>query len=127
MEDIVNRPTPNQGPELLGEVLSRLFTARGWGRRQGRLHLEKAWADAVGPENALHSRVGNLRRGVLEVEVDSAILLQELAHYHKRRLLEQLRGKLPGNTLTDIRFRAGTWRARNVNDRSREKKANRED
>ena len=123
----MNRPTPNQGPELLGEVLSRLFTARGWGRRQGRLHLEKAWADAVGPENALHSRVGNLRRGVLEVEVDSAILLQELAHYHKRRLLEQLRGKLPGNTLTDIRFRAGTWRARNVNDRSREKKANRED
>jgi predicted nucleic acid-binding Zn ribbon protein len=109
MEGNLNRPTPDQGPELLGEVLSRLFTARGWGRRQGRLHLEKAWADAVGPEHALHSRVGNLRRGVLEVEVDSAILLQELAHYHKRRLLEQLRGKLPGNTLTDIRFRAGTW------------------
>jgi len=105
----LNRPTPDKGPELLGEVLSRLFTARGWGRRQGRLHLEQAWADAVGVEHALHSRVGNLRRGVLEVEVDNAILLQELAHYHKRRLLEQLRSRLPGNTLTDIRFRAGTW------------------
>jgi predicted nucleic acid-binding Zn ribbon protein len=109
MEGDLKRPVPEQGPELLGEVLSRLFTARGWGRRQGRLHLEKAWADSVGPENALHSRVGNLRRGVLEVEVDNAILLQELAHYHKRRLLEQLRNRLPGNTLTDIRFRAGTW------------------
>ena len=109
MEGILKRPIPEQGPELVGEVLSRLFTARGWGRRQGRLHLEKAWADAVGPEHASHSRVGNLRRGILEVEVDSAILLQELAHYHKRRLLEQLRENLPGNTLTDIRFRAGTW------------------
>src|SRR5438552_14358955 len=109
MEGILNRPTPDQGPELLGEVLSRLFTARGWGRRQGRLHLENAWADAVGPEHARRSRVGNLRRGILEVEVDNAILLQELAHYHKRRLLQLLRGKLPGNTLTDIRFRAGTW------------------
>ena len=109
MEGILKRPIPEQGPELVGEVLSRLFTARGWGRRQGRLHLEKAWADCVGPENALHSRVGNLRRGVLEVEVDNAILLQELAHYHKRRILEQLRARLPGDTLTDIRFRAGTW------------------
>ena len=36
---------PNKGPEPLAEVLSRLFTARGWGRRQGRLHLANAWAE----------------------------------------------------------------------------------
>ena len=28
-----------QGPELVGEILSRLFAARGWGRRQDRLRL----------------------------------------------------------------------------------------
>ena len=39
--------------------------------------------------------------------VGNAVLLQELAHFHKRRLLEQLRGRLPGTTLTDLRFRAG--------------------
>ena len=33
------------GPETLKEILSRLFTVRGWGRRQGQLHLEKAWAE----------------------------------------------------------------------------------
>src|SRR5947209_3450069 len=38
-----------KGPELLGEVLARLFTARGWGRRQDRLHRERAWAEAAGP------------------------------------------------------------------------------
>jgi len=95
------------GPEPLKEILSRLFTARGWGRRQGRLQLERAWAAAAGQEYAIHSRVLGLRRGVFEVEVDSGVLLQELAHYHKRRLLDELRGKLPGHEIKEVRFRAG--------------------
>ena len=109
-----NTPQPRRstqnatpGPEPLSEILSRLFTARGWGRRQDRLHLEKAWNEAVGPDHAAHSRVGALRRGVLEVTVGNAVLLQELTHFHKRRLLEQLRQRLPGTALTDLRFRAG--------------------
>jgi predicted nucleic acid-binding Zn ribbon protein len=97
----------HSGPELLKEILGRLFAARGWGRRQERLHLENAWADAVGPELQLHTRVLNLRRGVLEVEVDNAVLLQELAHYHKRRLLAQIRARLEGTPVNDLRLRAG--------------------
>jgi predicted nucleic acid-binding Zn ribbon protein len=96
-----------RGPELLSEILSRLFTARGWGQRQGRLQLETAWAEAAGNDIALHTRPGALRRGVLEVTVDNAVLLQELAHYHKRRLLQQLQQRLPGASLIDLRFRAG--------------------
>ena len=103
----IRRDVPNRGPESLGEVLSRLFTARGWGRLQGRLHLEKAWVEVAGAEFARQTRVGALRRGVLEVVVGNAVLLQELAHFHKRRLLEQLRRRLPGTPLTDLRFRAG--------------------
>jgi predicted nucleic acid-binding Zn ribbon protein len=104
------RPKPGAGPERIGEILGRLFTARGWGRRQGRLHLETAWAEAIGPAGARHTRVAGLRRGVLEILVDNAVLMQELAHFEKRRLLEQLRGRLPGTTLNDLRFRAGTWK-----------------
>jgi predicted nucleic acid-binding Zn ribbon protein len=99
----------DKGPEPLGEILSRLFAARGWGRRQGRLHLERAWAEAAGAAHAPHTRVAALRRGVLEVEVANSALLQELASFHKRRLLEQLRQRLPGVTLNDLRFRAGSW------------------
>ena len=105
----LRRDVPDKGPEKLGEILSRLFTARGWGRRQERLRLEQAWAEAAGPEHAAHTRTAALRRGVLEVVVDNAVLLQELAHYHKRRLLEQLRRRLPEVTITDLRFRAGVW------------------
>jgi predicted nucleic acid-binding Zn ribbon protein len=96
-----------KGPEPVGEILSRLFAARGWGRRQDRLRLEEAWAAAAGPQAAKQTRVAGLRRGVLEVIVGNAVLLQELAHFQKRRLLEQLRRRLPGTALTDVRFRAG--------------------
>ena len=107
MFDRRKKPFEPKGPERLGEILSRVFTARGWGRKQDRLRLEQAWAAAVGPEHAAHTRVNGLRRGVLEVEVTGAVLMQELAHYHKRKLLERLRERLPGTTLSDLRFRAG--------------------
>jgi predicted nucleic acid-binding Zn ribbon protein len=97
----------NQGPEPLAEILSRLFAARGWGRKQERLRLEDAWADTIGEAVASQTRLGALRRGVLEVLVGNAVLLQELAHFHKRRLLEQLRKRLPAVPLNDLRFRVG--------------------
>lgn len=103
----------DQGPELLRDILGRLFTARGWGRQQERLRLEEAWAAAAGPEITPHTRIGGLRRGVLEVMVDNSVLLQELAHYQKRALLEQFRSRLPGLTITDVRFRVGVWKEKN--------------
>lgn len=96
-----------KGPEPLAEILARLFAARGWGRRQERGRLEQAWAEAVGPEDARHTRLGAFRRGTLEVIVANAVLMQELAHYRKKKLLERLRGLLPGTTVADLRFRSG--------------------
>jgi predicted nucleic acid-binding Zn ribbon protein len=110
------RPNVPAGPEPVGEILGRLFAARGWGRRQGRLHLETAWAEVIGATGAQHTRIAGLRRGVLEVLVNNAVLLQELAHYQKRRLLEQLRGRLSGTPLNDLRFRAGTWKNETLKD-----------
>jgi predicted nucleic acid-binding Zn ribbon protein len=101
-----NRRTDRKGPEPIGEVLSRLFIARGWGRKQDRMRLEAAWADAAGPETATNTRVGGLKRGVLEIEVVGAVLMQELAHFRKRPLLERLRERLPGVIVSDLRFRA---------------------
>ena len=99
----------NRGPESIADILGRLFTARGWGRKTDRLRLEAAWAEAVGPELLRDTRVGGIRRGVLEVEVRNAVLIQELAQYHKRGLLAKLRKTLTGMTLTDVKFRAAAW------------------
>jgi hypothetical protein len=71
------------------------------------MQLERVWAEAVGEPAARQTRVGGLRRGVLEVLVGNAVLLQELAHFHKRRLLEEMRRRLPGRAVIDLRFRAG--------------------
>lgn len=98
-----------KGPEKIGEILSRLFVARGWGRQQERLRLERAWAEAAGAEYAAQTRVSSIRRNVMEVEVKNGMLLQELAQFHKRRLLEALRKALPGVKINDLRFRAGVW------------------
>lgn len=98
-----------KGPERIGEIISRLFAARGWGRQQERVRLERAWSEAAGSDYATQTRVLSIRRHVLEVEVKSTVLLQELAQFHKRRLLEALRKALPGVTIADMRFRTGTW------------------
>src|SRR6476620_10609967 len=95
----------NKGPENIGDILGRLFTSRGWGRKNDRLRLESAWAAAAGPEMVPETRVLAVRRGVLEVEVRSAVMLQELTQFHKRGLLGKLRKSMPGVTLTDIKFR----------------------
>jgi predicted nucleic acid-binding Zn ribbon protein len=101
-----SRLTTHQ-PERVGEILGRLFAARGWGRQQERLRLEETWAEALGLAQAGYTRVAGLRKGILEIIVGNAILLQELAHYQKRRLLEQLRRRLPDLLIHDLRFRAG--------------------
>jgi predicted nucleic acid-binding Zn ribbon protein len=101
-----------RGPEPIKEILSRLFAARGWGRVQERLLLEESWAKVIGAAGAGHTRVGTMKRGVLEIQVDNTVLMQELAHYQKRNLLEKLRQQLPGMKLTDLRFRPGTWNKR---------------
>jgi predicted nucleic acid-binding Zn ribbon protein len=98
-----------KGPERLSEVLSRLFAARGWGRQQDRLRLERAWAAAVGAEYVPITRVSGFRRNVLEVEVKGAVPMQELSQFHKKKVLERLRKGLTGVTIADLRFRAGMW------------------
>lgn len=97
------------GPENLADVLARLFAARGWGRKTERLMLEAAWEAVLDPSQRADTRLGSFRRGVLEVEVRNSVLLQELAQFHKRRLLAELRKRLTSQTITDLKFRAAAW------------------
>lgn len=99
----------NKGPENIADILGKLFTARGWGRKNERMRLESAWAEAVGESLMKDTRLMGLKRGVMEVEVRNAVLLSELTQFHKRGLLAKLRKTLVGVTLTDIKFRAGVW------------------
>ncbi|MFQ3592012.1 MAG: DUF721 domain-containing protein [Gemmataceae bacterium] len=104
---MIKRDRPEKGPESLADILGQLFAERGWGRRTERLHLERAWDQAAGERFIGKTRLGALRRGVLEIHVENAVLLQELNSFHKRRLLKELQRHLPNTPIRDLRFKAG--------------------
>ena len=68
--------------------------------------MEVAWAQAAGPTVAAATQLGNMRRGVMEVIVGNAALLQELAHFQKRNLLEAFQART-ATKIVDLRFRLG--------------------
>lgn len=100
---------PDKGPENLKDILSRMFTLRGWGRRSARLHLERAWVAAVESKHRQQTRVLRLYRGIFEVEVNDSVLMQELSNFHRRKLLAKLKESLPNEHVKELKFRAGTW------------------
>jgi len=96
-----------RGPKPLGEILGDLFAARGYGRLRAAGELEEAWASAVGEAGAGQTKLGGVRRGVLNVTVAHPTLLEELASFRKPALLAALRRDAPSTPIHDIRFRVG--------------------
>jgi hypothetical protein len=100
--------SPNRGgPKPLSDVLGELFATRGLGRLRALKELEDAWNAAVGEPGCRQTKLGEVRRGVLNVTVAHPTLLEELAAFQKAALLAALRQNAPGTSIHDIRFRVG--------------------
>ena len=93
------------GIQPIGDILSELIARRGLARLREQEQLENAWREVAGEPIASHSRVGSVRRGVLEVYVANSVLLQELTSFRKQELLEKLQLSLESETIQDLRFR----------------------
>ncbi len=93
----------------IADVLSELEARRGYSRTKSSESLAEAWQATAGERAASHSRVGEVRRGTLEVIVANSMLAQEL-QFEKQRLLTQLIERLPDHKLRDLRFRVGAVR-----------------
>jgi predicted nucleic acid-binding Zn ribbon protein len=96
----------SKGPQTIGNVLAELMARRGFGRVQSAANYESAWLEAAGSVMAKYTRVGQLRRGVLEVVVANSTLMQELG-FQKPALLESLAKLLPDEGIKNLKFRAG--------------------
>lgn len=79
---------------------------RGYGRVRSATAWQDAWQVAAGEALGRQSRIGGLRRGVLEVVVANSLLVQELS-FRKTSLLQSLRQAMPDETVKDVRFRVG--------------------
>jgi predicted nucleic acid-binding Zn ribbon protein len=62
-------------------------------KRQGQ--LEGLWEEVVGKDLAQHTYVLGVKQKVIQVKVDSAPLLNELANFKKQSILTMIRKKLP--------------------------------
>jgi predicted nucleic acid-binding Zn ribbon protein len=93
-------------PQTIGNILSELMARRGFARVQSTEALETAWRQAAGPLAAAYTRVGTIRRGVLEVVVANSTLVQELG-FQKQEILTALQQLLPDENIKCLRFRAG--------------------
>lgn len=105
-QEVTARQYYPRSPKRISETISRLLTRRGYAQIQVDQQRSEAWANAVGKTLAKHSRVGNLRRGVLEVIVRNSSAVQELT-FQKRRLVKRMKTALPNIEIRDLRFRVG--------------------
>jgi predicted nucleic acid-binding Zn ribbon protein len=96
-----------RGPQAMGNVLSELMARRGFARVQSASAYDAAWREAAGPLAAAYTRVGQLRRGTLDVVVANSTLMQELG-FQKQTLLKSLSQLLPDDGIENLRFRVGS-------------------
>ena len=94
------------GPERIADILAQLMARRGFARVQGAAAYQSAWDTAAGPLGAQYSRVGQLKRGTLEVMVANSALIQEFV-FQKAAILATLNRLLPDHNIKDLRFRLG--------------------
>jgi hypothetical protein len=95
------------GPEKIADILAQLMARRGFARVQGAEAYRSAWNEAAGALGSQYSRVGQLKRGTLEVVVTNSAIIQEFG-FQKAAILATLNRLLPDRNIKDLRFRLGT-------------------
>ena len=93
------------GAQPISDILSELVSRRGFARLRSQQHVEDAWNKAIGEPGSKYTRLGAVRRGVMEILVANSVLLQELAGFHKQPLLRKLQDLLGPSAVRDLRFR----------------------
>jgi len=94
-------------PQRVGNVVSQLLARSGYAQVQAADARAAAWKETVDAATATQTRVGQLRRGVLQIHVSNSALVQELA-FQKTQLIAGLQQRLPALKLRDISFRVGS-------------------
>ena len=96
---------PKRPADLLGQLMSR----KGFAQQESTNDLTAVWNSLVGDSLKDKTRVGLLKRNVLEVYVSSSAVNQQLT-FKKAQLVKQLQQHLPKDNIKDIRFKIGSFR-----------------
>ena len=103
--DDADRPK-RYAPRSMSELVPRLMASRGYARLLSSDDFQEAWREAAGALSD-HTRVGSMRRGILEIVVGNSVMMQELT-FRKRPLLQSIQKQLPEKNIRDLRFTIGS-------------------
>ncbi len=90
--------------ERVGPLLQQLLGQPGLGAQLNRHQAWLIWDQLVGEQIAEHARPLRLRKGVLEVQVDHPVWMQQLQML-KPQIMEKITAKIPDAGITDIYLR----------------------
>ena len=99
-----SKRTGRREPKPLGDFMSGALKELGVPSMRVTQRLKTAWHDAAEEAWRDRTRLRRLEGGILHVGVASAALRDELANFHKDRLMAVLRTALPDTPLIGIRF-----------------------
>lgn len=88
----------------MGSIVNQLMARRGYAQVSANEQLQEILAQTVGKQLAASVRVGNLRRGVLELYAADSVTMQELT-FMKRKILKGIAKAMPTSGVKDLRFR----------------------
>ncbi len=98
-----DRP-PMKHAEQVSSLLKQLLGQPGLGEQITRHQAWLIWDQLVGEQIASHARPLKLRKGVLEVQVDHPVWMQQLQML-KPQILQKITDKIPNAGITDIYLR----------------------
>ncbi len=101
-----NKRPPMRQAQKVGSLLKEVLSEQGLGDKLSRYQAWLIWDQLVGEQIAQRARPLRLRQGVLEVQVDHPVWMQQLQML-KPKILEKLHQKIPNAGITDIYLRKG--------------------
>jgi predicted nucleic acid-binding Zn ribbon protein len=90
-------------PKRIGALINQLMARRGYAQVFAAEGLQAVLQSEVGPAIAAAVKVGNIKRGVLNIYVTDSVTMQELA-FRKRSLLKKMQAAQPDRVISDLRF-----------------------
>lgn len=95
--------SPEKKPERTGDILQRVLRDLGLEDRIEEARLRDRWADVVGDAIASRCRPGRISDGILFIEVENNVWMQEMM-FHRERLLRMIGERFPGLGIRGIRM-----------------------
>ena len=94
----------------VGAILPQVLATLGLDEKFEEGRLRQGWPAVVGEVVAKRSRPRALREGILHIEVEGSVWMQEL-WFHQKEILERVRETFPKLPVTGIRFEIKRERA----------------